>query len=122
LDEIAEVYDPVAAFPRDKFWPQFEAGFYPGRGGDLLIRLKEGVVVEKYGSKTTHGSPYDYDNRVPLIFWGPDFKPGRYPSVAQTMDIAPTLAKILGLNLDPATGSRILTEAIKSETEAEDSK
>ena len=28
---------------------------------------------------TTHGSPYSYDTHVPVLFYGPSFKPGRYP-------------------------------------------
>jgi len=112
-DGVAEVYDPAAAQPKDEFWPQYSAGYHKDRGGDLMIRLKEGVVVEHSGTKTTHGSPYYYDNDVPLIFWGADFKTGRYEGAAHIIDVAPTLAKILNVDLPPGSGSRILTEALK---------
>ena len=45
----------------------------------------------------THGSPHDYDTRVSLIFYGAPFKPGKYGEFARTVDIAPTLAAVLGV-------------------------
>ena len=54
------------------------------------------------GIVATHGSPYDYDTHVPVIFYGPWFVSGRYPEFARTVDIAPTLAFVAGVN--PARG------------------
>lgn len=45
----------------------------------------------------THGMPHDYDARVPIIFAGPPFVPGRYDAPARTVDLAPTLAHALGI-------------------------
>ena len=45
----------------------------------------------------THGSPRDYDTHVPLIFYGPQFRPGRYGGFVRTVDLAPTLAAIAGV-------------------------
>jgi hypothetical protein len=50
------------------------------------------------GLVATHGSPYDYDTNVPLIFTGPWFTPGRYQEFVRTVDLAPTLAEIAGVN------------------------
>ena len=48
---------------------------------------------------TSHGSPYDYDTHVPLIFSRSQFK-GRTDNSAQaTVDIAPTIAKYLGIEI-----------------------
>ncbi len=44
-----------------------------------------------------HGSPYDDDARVPVVFYGPWFKGGHYPERALVADIAPTLARVLGV-------------------------
>ena len=45
----------------------------------------------------THGTPHDYDARVPIIFWGPQFRPGMRPDTVRVVDMAPTLARVLGL-------------------------
>ncbi len=44
-----------------------------------------------------HGAPYDDDAHVPVIFYGPWFKPGRYAERALVADIAPTLARVVGV-------------------------
>jgi predicted AlkP superfamily pyrophosphatase or phosphodiesterase len=43
----------------------------------------------------SHGSPYDIDSNVPIIFYGPGIAPGRYSDFVRTVDIAPTLAQLL---------------------------
>lgn len=48
----------------------------------------------------SHGSPYDTDSHVPVIFYGPRFNAGRFTEFVRTVDIAPTLAQIL--NVKPA--------------------
>ncbi len=47
--------------------------FYPGRSGELWISLKRNWIFSAGG--TTHGSENDYDQRVPLIFFGQGIKP-----------------------------------------------
>lgn len=43
----------------------------------------------------THGSPWDQDAWVPVIFWGAPFTPGKYAERARVVDMAPTLADVL---------------------------
>jgi hypothetical protein len=45
----------------------------------------------------THGSPHDSDANVPIIFYGAGIKPGRNTKKANVVDIAPTLAEIIGV-------------------------
>ena len=45
----------------------------------------------------THGTPHDYDAKVPIIFYGAGVKPGQNSQKALVVDIAPTLASILGI-------------------------
>jgi len=69
--------------------------FPPKNGVELAITLTPSSI---FGSiVATHGSPYDYDTHVPLIFYGPAFTPGRYAEFVRTVDLAPTLAKITGV-------------------------
>ena len=68
-------------------------------GGDVLAV----VTLQPYhtfdgGNTATHGSPHDYDAQVPLIFWGAPFLPGRRTDAARVVDLAPTLAELLGVS------------------------
>ncbi len=61
---------------------------------------------------TTHGQPSDLDAHVPLIFWGRAIRGGVYGERVNTVDIAPTLARLLGLTPAEPVDGRVLTEAI----------
>jgi predicted AlkP superfamily pyrophosphatase or phosphodiesterase len=61
----------------------------------LVVTLDSGSAWE--GNVAPHGSTYDYDSRVPLIFAGAGIQPGRHAAFVRTVDIAPTLAAIAGV-------------------------
>ncbi|MFN5819678.1 MAG: alkaline phosphatase family protein, partial [Novosphingobium sp.] len=48
----------------------------------------------------THGSVWDYDRRVPMLFWRKGMTGFEQPNPVETVDIAPTLAAVIGLRLD----------------------
>jgi len=60
----------------------------------------------------THGSPHDYDARVPVLFWGAGIAPGRRDEPARVVDMAPTLAALLGVRPQEALDGRPLTSAL----------
>ena len=87
---------------------------YEGRNGELVVVPKPhwplgGRAVGEAGS---HGAPYDYDQRVPVVLFGAGVRPGRYTRAATPADIAPTLARISGVQMPKAEG-RVLAEALK---------
>ncbi len=47
---------------------------------------------------TDHASPYNYDTHVPLAFYGLPFQAGTYRTHAEPVDLAATLASLLGIN------------------------
>jgi predicted AlkP superfamily pyrophosphatase or phosphodiesterase len=47
------------------------------------------------GGNATHGTSHDYDAHVPVIFYGPPFKAGKYDELVRVVDMAPTLAEVL---------------------------
>ena len=55
--------------------------------------------ISSYPHGTTHGSPYDYDTNVPVIVAREEFKGRENPSRIATVDIAPTIAKYLGIDI-----------------------
>jgi predicted AlkP superfamily pyrophosphatase or phosphodiesterase len=61
----------------------------------------------------SHGTPYDYDSNVPIIFYGPEFKPGKYAEFVRTVDIAPTLAAAAGVRPSEKLDGVILTKVMK---------
>lgn len=61
----------------------------------------------------THGSPLDYDTHVPLIFYGPQFRAGRYPEFVRTVDLAPTLANIAGVTPSEKLDGVVLKQATR---------
>ena len=70
-----------------------------GRGADILRayapNLTSGARIG--GSIASHGSPWDYDRRVPIIFWSPGGQAQERFWPIRTVDIAPTLAHLIGL-------------------------
>ena len=61
---------------------------------------------------TDHASPYNYDTHVPLALYGLPFRPGTYRSSVEPIDLAPTLASLLGINAPTHSVGHVLTEAI----------
>lgn len=59
-----------------------------------------------------HGQPSDLDAHVPLLLWGTGLRGGIYGTRVNTVDIAPTLARILGLSPLSVVDGRVLSEAI----------
>jgi arylsulfatase A-like enzyme len=58
----------------------------------------------------THGSPWDYDRRVPIAFWRKGMTPSGHEEPVETADIMPTLAAMIGLPLAaPAIDGHCLT-------------
>jgi arylsulfatase A-like enzyme len=72
-------------------------------------------------SIANHGAPYSYDQHVPLAFYGAAFKAGVYRDQVEPIDLAPTLAVMLGINKPTSSSGRVLTEAIAQKTRADES-
>lgn len=65
------------------------------------------------GYLAQHGSPSDQDARVPIIFYGSAFKPGRYADLATVADMAPTLAAVVHATPLEKVDGRVLQNAIR---------
>ena len=61
---------------------------------------------------TDHATPYTYDTHVPLAFYGLPFQPGTYQTKTEPVDLAATLASLLGINAPTHGVGRVLTEAL----------
>jgi hypothetical protein len=83
--------------------------YFSGRSGDLIVAPKPNWILSM-AAGTTHGSANEYDQRVPVILMGPNFKAGVYTQAATPADVAPTLAATCGFTMGKAEG-RVLREA-----------
>ena len=83
-------------------------GFHAKRSGDVLYMLKPSVVVyAETGSD--HGSGYEHDTHIPLLFYGLGIAKGSSSKKTLTIDSAPTIATLLKIAFpNGATGSPII--------------
>ncbi len=93
VDRLRDVYR--ADHARDPIARRWSHQVLEAAPVDFVITLTQ--YSYWYRATATHGSPYDQDAHVPIIFYGPRIKPGRYTTFARTVDMAPTLARILGV-------------------------
>jgi len=75
------------------------ASFYPVRSGDFVVFLKKDItpIADTTRFIATHGSPYDYDRRVPILFWRPGMSGTTIERPVETTDIMPTIASMIGV-------------------------
>lgn len=109
--QVAEVFTQaqILATPSPKGPPEkwslierARASYKTGRSGELIVFLKPRVTPipdPTKGFVATHGSPYDYDRRVPILFWRKGMTGFEHTGSVETVDIAPTLAHQIALPL-----------------------
>src|SRR5271157_5023949 len=91
--------------------------YFPGRSGDLFVVPRPYWLVDgtpagqKRSYGTGHGTPYNYDQHVPLLLLGYGIRPGEYFDAVTPADIAPTFAALCGITLATRDG-RVLAEAL----------
>jgi arylsulfatase A-like enzyme len=95
---------------------QVRRSWDPDRSGDLYVIQKPCWFLlggAPYPNASTHGSPHGYDTHVPVLFLGRWLEPGEYRTPAAIVDIAPTLAHLLGINPPSGSEGRILREILR---------
>ena len=109
---VRRVFQPDELLKRpftDPLTEQVARSYYPGRSGDLIVIPKPYWYT--WIRQADHGTGYDYDVRVPVIFYGAGIESGHYWTSAAPSDIAPTLALLAGVTL-PHPDGHVLTEAL----------
>ena len=78
------------------------ASFDDERSGDFVVLLKRDItpIADTKSYVSTHGSPWDYDRRVPILFWRKGMAAANRNESIETADIMPTLAASIGLSID----------------------
>ena len=86
--------------------------FFESRSPDVIASVKPYIYVSSRPGGTGHGTVHAYDRHVPVAFLGPGIKAGHFDAACGPEDIAPTLARILGLEYPIEEGQRVLSEAL----------
>ena len=112
---VEEVYTHADMLlrPSGPYIELFRNSFFAPRSPHLMVLLKRYTYVSTNVGGTGHGTAYEQDRHVPIVFMGPDIPPGRYETPAGPEDIAPTLAKMLNIPYPIEPDARLLTEILK---------
>jgi len=80
------------------------------RSPDVQVIVRPYWIIDSgFGTGTTHGSAHAYDTHVPILFWGPRWLgAGRVDARVEVADIAPTLARLLGVPAPSASEGKPL--------------
>lgn len=81
---------------------RLRASYDEERSPDLFVIYKSGVTAipePEEGYVATHGTPWDHDRKVPILFWSPTLIAQQRSEHATTVDIMPTLASLIGLDV-----------------------
>jgi len=80
------------------------------RSPDILRAWQPGLTGQGRvgGAISSHGSPWDYDRRVPIVFWWPGAEGQERFLPMRTIDIAPTLANLIGVQPDGPIDGRCM--------------
>lgn len=98
--EIAARRMPTGSPDRWSILDRVRASFDPQRSGDLYVVLKRNVMPipePSVGFVSTHGTVWDSDRRVPVLFWRKGMSSAASDSAVETVDILPTLASMIRL-------------------------
>jgi hypothetical protein len=85
-------------------------GFFQSRGADVYVLLEPYWMFGSSG--TTHGTAFNYDTHVPVIFMGPAIRTGIYDDAIIVNDVAPTIADLLEIEIPSGSVGRVLKEII----------
>lgn len=91
---------------------QIHNGFMPSHSGDLVYTLKPQWMDHELKG-TTHGSGYDYDTHVPLLFLGSGISKGHSFERVNITQIASTLSELLHISKPSGCTSQPLIQLLK---------
>lgn len=121
VDDL-EARDGISlALPREPFPEQvghylttpIRRNFHPQRSGDLYVaQAPYSFLFDEGPIGAMHGSPWKYDTHVPIIFAGPGIDAKIVPRHVFTIDVAVTLANILGTTVPSSAAGQVLVEVM----------
>ena len=117
IDAFTGVYfrrELIAHSPSSKrFIQKFRNSYYAQRGEDFQLLKKENSVITSKPYGTSHGTPYDYDTHIPIVFWWNGVSSETVQREVHSIDIAPTLAAYAGFSFPHSIDGKVLTEVVQ---------
>lgn len=101
-----------ANLSKDKIARRWLHMFSPGGATKLAVTLTPYSYWEAT-TYATHGMPHDSDAQVPVLFWGAGVRAGAPSDTVRTVDIAPTVAAILGVTPLEKLDGVVLKKAVR---------
>jgi predicted AlkP superfamily pyrophosphatase or phosphodiesterase len=98
--------------PPGMFERKIQKTYFHGRSGQI-IAIQRPYYVTGSKSAANHMTGYSYDRTVPIVFSGFGIKNGLYSTHTEVVDIAPTLAFLVGVLPPSMSEGRVLSEALK---------
>lgn len=92
--------------PDTRLYRSVVNNFHAKRSGDIYVVFEPNWFINDFDGLTvasTHGSPWNYDTHVPIVFAGAGIKSHTVDRRVRTVDVAPTLSALLGIK--PPSGS-----------------
>ena len=87
-----------------------QQSFHATRSGDVIIDFLPGWIIEDSSYRSTSHTGYRYDCSVPLLISGGGIVPQRVERTVNITEVAPTVAKILGVEAPWASSERAIVE------------
>lgn len=125
LDKILQTFKGVYAIEKwmtkdeilslegnDPFSRRMRNMIHPEKSPDVIAVMKE-YYSERFPLGATHGTPYDYDTHVPILFSHVGVKGKSVERAIATVDIAPTIAKLVGVDYPDEVDGQVLHEVIQ---------
>jgi len=91
---------------------RLQMGYNQKFSGDVLL-IPNPSTISRDRTGTTHGSGYNYDTHVPIIFYGKGIKKGILKRNVSITDIAPTMSNLLKISFPNGTTGTVIYEALE---------
>jgi arylsulfatase A-like enzyme len=101
--------------PDNELYEKVLRNFHPKRSGDILVVFESNHFINDFDGlivASTHGSPWSYDAHVPIVFSGPGIGGQRVARHVSTVDVAATIAAILGIRAPSGSVGALLHETL----------
>ncbi len=95
---------------RQPVYQQIKNNYHPSRSGDIyVVQEPYWFLFEKGPIGVMHGSPWNYDTHVPIIFAGVGIEPKTVHQLVHPVDVAPTIANYLGISPPASSVGKVIT-------------
>ncbi len=99
--------------PDNELYRAVTHNFHPKRSGDIYLVFEPNWFINDFDGlvvASTHGSPWNYDTQVPIVFAGHGLQPADVHRKVYTVDVAVTLAALLGIRMPSGAAGKPLVE------------